>query len=63
MSFIIRIVQVLIFFVIFAGLFTLVVFTVNRVVQWVALAMGYEVGDFFEFLKSIMPKFRRRKRK
>lgn len=59
----IRLLTVLVYFVVAAGLLVLVIIVVNRVVQLAAGLLGYEVGDFFKWVTSGFRRWRDKRRK
>ena len=41
----------------------MVVVVINRGIQWLSKSLGYEVKDFFAWLRELLPKRKAKKRK
>lgn len=60
-AFLFRLLQVAVSLVIAAAILYGFVWLINRGIQLLARHLGYEVGDFFEWLRSMLPKRKRKK--
>lgn len=60
--FLIRLVQLAIALIVVGLLLVGFAWLLNRGIQWVANQFGYEVRDFFAYVKEILPKRKRRRK-
>lgn len=63
MAFLFRVLFALFWFAVFAGLVYIAVAIVLRVIRFVVKGLGYETGEFSAWIRSILPKRKRRKKK